>query len=109
MSDVLAWGGILLALGATIWGKMLLTLAAGYVKDAHPGAFETIAGRRTLFGGLSRPEHRVRRALAAGLLWGGLPEPLGSDPKMGMLATRWRGAVGAIAGGFAMVGMSVAV
>lgn len=109
MTDILFWIALAVATLATLFGKMLVNLAVGYVQTDYPEEFEALAAKnRSLFKGLSQPAGRVRRALAGKMLWGGLPETLAADPQIRRLQSHWRLLFAATVVGLFCVGIIIA-
>ena len=109
MREVLVWGGMLLAFGAAIWGKLLLALAEGYIREIFPETHARIGAHSGFLPNFSTDDRRVRRRLAGGLLFGELDPALRGDEKLAFLQKRWRMAAGLIALGFVAVGVGFSI
>jgi hypothetical protein len=96
---------MLLAFGAAIWGKLLLALAEGYIREVYPAIHARIGADSGILPSFSSDERRVRRRLAGGLLFGEIDRGLAGDEKIAFLQKRWRLAAGLIAVGFLAVGV----
>jgi len=109
MRDVLVWGGMLIAFGAAIWGKLLLALAEGYIRETFPEIHARIGANTGMLPSFSTEDRRVRRRLAGGLLFGDIDKRLLEDDKVRLLQSRWRMAAGIIAAGFVLVGLGLSI
>lgn len=108
MSVAFAWAGMAIAFLGVIWGKLVISGAATFVKAEHPEAFAAMSDYGTpVLKNFSPEDGRVRRALAAKLLTGSLPAGLASDERVAVYSRNWRRAVGAIVLGFAITGLAM--
>jgi hypothetical protein len=103
MTDILVWGGMLIAFLGVIWGKIVVAAAREFVKSEHPAAFRAMSGFGTpILKNFSTDDRRVERALASKMLFGRLPDGPQIDPRMARIRNSWRLAAAMIAGGLAL-------